>query len=224
MKLVSRYVVFLFFVSLTLAVAGAAESKPEAAAAAPAAVEPAAPAADQAAVEKKTAAGTAADPACPAGAAARDCRMNEMLRRHRAMAREMDRLAEDFFARPFGFPAVFARAPQPEVFSPRCEIREDDQAFELTMEIPGVAGEDISVTVERGVLTVRGEKAETKESKDKSCHAAERRYGFFQRSFTLPDQVDEDKITATGKDGVLKIVLPKSEKPESKAKKIPVKS
>ena len=81
--------------------------------------------------------------------------------------------------------------------------------------------EDVRVTLEDGVLTIQGERKQEKEEKGKKYHRVERSYGSFVRSFTLPDLVDEEKVKAEFKDGVLNLQLPKSEK--AKPKSIEVK-
>jgi len=126
---------------------------------------------------------------------------------------EMDRLFEDFFSeslkrRTDGF------------WSPRVDISERDDEILLTAELPGVSRDDIKVTLQDNVLTLKGEKREERERKDKKHHVLERAYGSFQRSFTLPACVETDKITASYKDGLLKIRLPKTE--EAKAKEIKI--
>ena len=77
--------------------------------------------------------------------------------------------------------------------------------------------EDVKVTVENGVLTIQGERKYEKEEKGKKYHRVERSYGNFIRSFTLPDLVDEEKVKAEFKDGVLNLQLPKSQKAKPKA-------
>ncbi|MHB1581874.1 MAG: Hsp20/alpha crystallin family protein, partial [Acidithiobacillus sp.] len=88
-------------------------------------------------------------------------------------------------------------------------------------EIPEVKKEDVKVSVDNGVLTIQGERKQEKEEKGKKFHRVERYYGSFVRSFTLPDNVDETKIKATFKDGMLNLQVPKST--ETKHKAIEVK-
>ncbi|HUL43181.1 MAG TPA: Hsp20/alpha crystallin family protein [Bacteroidota bacterium] len=106
-------------------------------------------------------------------------------------------------------------------FMPPVDITEDETNFTIRAEVPGVEKKDVSITVQNGVLTVRGEKKEDVEKKDKNVHRVERSYGSFQRSFTLPTTVKSDKIEASYDNGVLTISIPKSE--ESKPKEIEVK-
>jgi len=106
-------------------------------------------------------------------------------------------------------------------WAPRVDIAETDKAFEIKAEIPDVNKEDVRVTVHNGVLTIQGERKQEKEEKGKKFHRVERCYGSFTRSFTLPDNVDETKISASFKDGVLNIQIQKTE--EAKPKSIEVK-
>ena len=106
-------------------------------------------------------------------------------------------------------------------WSPRVDIAESDKAFEIKAEIPEVNKEDVKVTVHNGVLTIQGERKQEKEEKGKKFHRVERYYGSFTRSFTLPDNADETKISASFKDGVLNLQIQKTE--EAKPKSIEVK-
>ena len=82
--------------------------------------------------------------------------------------------------------------------------------------------EDVKVTLEEGVLTIQGERRQEKQESGKKYHRVERSYGSFARSFTLPDLVDEEKVKAEFKDGVLNLQLPKSEKAKPKAIEVKV--
>lgn len=106
-------------------------------------------------------------------------------------------------------------------WSPRVDIAETDKEFIIKAEIPEVKKQDVKVTVESGVLTVRGERRQEKEEKEKKFHKIERYYGSFTRKFTLPDNVDETKIEALFKDGMLNLHIPKAT--EAMSKKIEVK-
>jgi HSP20 family protein len=128
----------------------------------------------------------------------------------------------DSYLRAVGLP----RAGSQEViatgdWTPRVDIAETDKAFEIKAEIPDVNKEDVKVTVHNGVLTVQGERKLEKEEKGKKFHRVERYYGSFTRSFTLPDNVDETKISASFKDGVLNLQIQKTQ--ETKPKSIEVK-
>ena len=106
-------------------------------------------------------------------------------------------------------------------WSPRVDISETDNEFVVKAEIPEVKKEDVKVSVDNGVLTIQGERKQEKEEKGKKFHRVERFYGSFVRSFTLPDNVDETKVKATFKDGMLNLQIPKTA--ETKPKAIEVK-
>lgn len=108
-------------------------------------------------------------------------------------------------------------------WAPRVDIAETDKDFSIKAEIPEVKKEDVKVTVENGVLTIRGERKQEKEEKNKKFHRVERFYGSFTRSFTLPDNVDESKIEASFKDGMLNLQIPKTEETKPKAFEIELK-
>ena len=97
---------------------------------------------------------------------------------------------------------------------PAMEITEKGDELMLTAELPGMKREDVEIFVENNVLTVRGEKKEEikEDDKDRKVHLFERTYGNFTRTFTLPREVETEKIRAEFADGVLKLHLPKTEK------------
>jgi HSP20 family protein len=107
-----------------------------------------------------------------------------------------------------------------EEWSPAVNFFEKDGKYHLTADVPGMSKDDITVTVENGYISVGGKKEENKEEKEANYYMKETRYGSFSRSFRLPGEVDEKKIEASYKDGVLTVVIPKKE--ESKTKKIEV--
>ncbi len=103
-----------------------------------------------------------------------------------------------------------------EDWMPAVDVKEDDKAYMIKADIPGVSPEDVEVTMERGVLTIRGErKSERKEERD-NYHRIERFSGSFSRRFTLPDAADSDGVEADMKDGVLQVRIPKQEKAVSR--------
>lgn len=100
---------------------------------------------------------------------------------------------------------------------PTVDIAETDAEYQIKAELPEVKKEDVKVTVEDGVLTIQGERRHEIDEKGKKYHRVERSYGSFVRSFTLPDHVDDTKVKAEYKDGVLHLHLPKSEKAKPEA-------
>ena len=105
-------------------------------------------------------------------------------------------------------------------FLPPVDISEDDHNITLKAEIPGVKVEDVGITLENNVLTLKGDRRFEKETNQENYHRIERSYGGFSRAFTIPTIVDEDKIRADYKDGILKIALPKKEQVKAKQIKI----
>lgn len=107
-------------------------------------------------------------------------------------------------------------------WAPSVDISETEGEYQIKAEIPDVKKEDVEVTVEDGVLTIQGERKHEKEEKGKKFHRIERSYGSFVRTFSLPDVIDEEKVKAEFKDGVLNLHLPKSEKAKPKAIEVTV--
>jgi HSP20 family protein len=107
-------------------------------------------------------------------------------------------------------------------FAPAAEAAHSKDAYEIVLELPGVAEKDIDISVQDGVLTVEGEKRSEKEEKGKSFYFSERRYGAFQRSFRLPEDAVSDAVTAEISDGVLTIRVAKVKPKKSAAKRIQI--
>jgi HSP20 family protein len=105
---------------------------------------------------------------------------------------------------------------------PTVDIAEKNSAYEVTAELPGMDEKDIEVTFSDGVLTIKGEKKEEKEEKDKDYYLSERRFGSFQRTLRVPQGVDADKISATVKNGVLTVTMPKTAEAQKRQKSIPI--
>jgi HSP20 family protein len=131
------------------------------------------------------------------------------------MQREMNKMFDSFF-RGGDEPGLLNGNWMPAV-----DVAEEDNEYVVKIELPGVNKDDVKITLESNILTIRGEKKAEKESKDKNYHRMERSYGSFQRSFTLPTSVKNDKIDAEYNNGILSITLPKAE--EAKPKQIEVK-
>ena len=106
-------------------------------------------------------------------------------------------------------------------WAPAIDVAEDEREVTVRAEVPGMAPEDIEVTVSGGQLILAGEKKESVEHREKDFHQAESRYGAFRRSVPLPEAVDPERVRAEYANGVLTVSLPKGELPS--AKKITVK-
>ena len=108
-------------------------------------------------------------------------------------------------------------------FSPKIDVSEDKNNIVVTAEIPGVKKDNIKITLQDNILTVEGEKKKEKEEKDKNFYRSERSYGSFKRSFTLPVEVDSEKVEAKFEDGMLHITLKKLEQKVKTEKVIELK-
>ncbi len=128
-------------------------------------------------------------------------------------AREAQALRNDF--RRLLSEAFGTALPQPIGWAPSVEISETDDELIINAELPGMKRDDVKVEYDEGVLTLSGEKKEEKEEKEKNYYLFERSFGAFERSFTLPREVDPEKIRAEMRDGVLSVRLAKT--PTAKA-------
>ncbi len=131
---------------------------------------------------------------------------------------EVNRLFDNFFT---GLPERRRGLLEGE-WAPSVDVAETDNEVVVTAELPGVKQDDVDITITDDVLTLKGEKKEEKEVKEKNYHRIERSYGSFQRSVSLPAGVQADKAKATYKDGVLHITVPKAEEAKPKQIKINV--
>jgi len=127
----------------------------------------------------------------------------------------LNRMVDDVFGGWNGEPVASA-------WLPNCDVREDKDFLTITLDLPGVKPEDVKLSLENNLLTIRGERRQEAEQKDARYHRYERSYGAFERSFTLPSTVDPERIQATTDHGVLTIQLPKIER--ARPREIPVKT
>src|ERR1700739_2672474 len=139
---------------------------------------------------------------------------------------EMDRLF-DRVGSGFGFPALRRMLDIEPAWrnslgfsTPAIDMSEDEKAYKISAELPGIDAKDIDVSVSGDTLVLRGEKRQEKEKKDQNYHFSERVYGSVQRSFQLPSTVDRDKVAADFSKGVLTITLPKTAEAQKPQKKI----
>lgn len=105
-------------------------------------------------------------------------------------------------------------------WAPAVDIREEDDRYVLHADIPGVKPEDIEISMDKGVLTIRGERKHTMEEAKEGYHRQERQHGVFMRRFALPETVNAEAISATSKDGVLELTLPKTAEPQPRKIKV----
>lgn len=133
-----------------------------------------------------------------------------------SIQREMNRLFDSFF-RNDDAPAGLS------MWTPAVDIVERDSEYEVRMELPGVRKDDVRITIDNSVLTIRGEKKQESAEEEKGYRRVERSYGSFLRSFTLPTTVRAEKIEAVVTDGVLTVRLPKAEEARPKEIEVNVK-
>jgi HSP20 family protein len=131
--------------------------------------------------------------------------------------REMNRLFDDVF-RGFGSPGL-SPSREGRLGWPKVELSETDKALTVSAELPGMSEKDVQVEIANGVLTIRGEKKA--EHKGEGRYFSERYYGAFERQIPL-DDVQEDKVEAAFKNGVLTVSLPKSDTPRARVKRFAI--
>lgn len=158
-----------------------------------------------------------------------------------ALQNEIDRLFDEF-SRGFGYgfplPRLSRRIMDVESrrgmeralaplggLVPSIDIAENDKELTVTADLPGVTENDVDVTLSDDILTIKGEKKAEREEKDKNYYMSERTFGSFERSFRLPESVDQSKVAAKFENGVLTVRIPKrAGATKSGAKKIDIKS
>jgi HSP20 family protein len=133
---------------------------------------------------------------------------------------EMDDMLKKMW---YGFPFHNLEEDMDVAWSPRLDVSETDKGLEIVADLPGMDKKDINVSLEENLLTIKGEKKEEKERKDKHYHTIERRSGSFYRAIRLPVEVEKDKVEAAFKDGVLTLRLPKTKESKKKVAQIEIK-
>ena len=140
------------------------------------------------------------------------------------LQRRMNRMFDDFFGDFGGLGLSPFRSMTGAVdFVPRMDVSETEKEYTITAELAGMDEKDVDLTLKDGVLTIHGEKKTERDEKNERSCLTERSYGTFSRSIALPAEVDQEKIDAAFKKGILKITLPKVPVEEAKAKKIEIK-
>jgi HSP20 family protein len=144
-----------------------------------------------------------------------------------AFHQEVDRLFADLF-QGFGMPSVFGRKEgipmEDDLFKPRLDLGAADDAYTISVEIPGVDEKDVRVDIANDTLTIQGEKKQHKEDKDRHYYRLERSYGSFQRILSLPADADQDNVSARFKNGILKVRIPRKPLPAPEVKQIDIQS
>jgi HSP20 family protein len=139
------------------------------------------------------------------------------------MRAEMDRVFDSFLGRSFfGRPSLLPRLPAAEMITPDVDVRENEKEIVFEAELPGIDEKDVTVTLRERILTLKGEKKSEREEKKDTYHLVERGYGEFERSFQLPDAIDENQVKASFDKGVLRVVVPKRPEAARIEKNIPI--
>jgi len=105
---------------------------------------------------------------------------------------------------------------------PACDVLEEKDAVKILMELPGLTANDVKLSLENNLLSIRGEKKQQAEERTERVHRYERSYGVFERSFALPTTVDSEKVSATFQNGILTVTVPKAER--ARPREIPVQA
>lgn len=132
------------------------------------------------------------------------------------LKQEMDRMFDRMFE------GKWDELPAVGDWAPSMDISETKDSLVAKVEVPGMDQQDIQISLRENLLTIRGEKKQEKEDKDEQYHRVERSYGAFTRSVRLPVGVDASKVTATFKNGLLTVTMPKT--PAAKGTPIPIKA
>ena len=139
---------------------------------------------------------------------------------------EMERLFDDFFngfaLSPFKSRSFMREGISGTLLKPSLDLGSTDNEYTVSVEIPGVSEKDVSIELVHDSLIIRGEKKQQKEEKNKNFYRLERSYGSFQRTLSLPEDVNKEKIKADFKNGVLNITIPRMAIPENKVKQIEI--
>ncbi len=144
-----------------------------------------------------------------------------------ALHREINDLFDEFFRDfedSFGWPAALADRRGTARLVPQVDVSETEKDILVKADLPGLEEKDVEVTLDDNLLTIRGEKRHEHEEKDRDYYLMERSYGSFERAIPLPEGIEQDKIAASFKNGVLTVTIPKTPEARSKTKRIPIKA
>lgn len=149
--------------------------------------------------------------------------LNPIVQIHREMDRIFESALRGFGLSPFRSD-FFTPLAATGLLKPQLDVGSSEKEYSITMELPGVTEKDVKIEIANNIMTIRGEKRQEKEEKDKNYYCLERSYGSFQRVLSLPEDANQEDIRATFKNGVLTINMQRNALPESEVKNIEVKS
>jgi len=139
-----------------------------------------------------------------------------------AMRAEMDRVFDNFLGGRWSSPSNLLGGVTGSANVPDVDVRESESEIVVEAELPGMDEKDIDVTLKNGVLSIKGEKKTEHEEKKDDYHVRERSYGSFQRSFRMPDTIDDEQVSAKFENGVLRVALSKRAEAVKNERKIPI--
>ncbi|MCI5125133.1 MAG: Hsp20/alpha crystallin family protein [Candidatus Electrothrix sp. AR5] len=142
---------------------------------------------------------------------------------HREINRLFDQTFQDFGLPSFDFDRPFMHSTG-NILRPVTDLAASDKEYTLTVEVPGAEKNDIKIEVADNVMTIRGEKKQKKKEEEKDYYRQERFYGSFQRVLSLPQDADQENITATFNQGVLTVIMPRKDMPKPNVKEIKIHS
>ncbi len=147
-----------------------------------------------------------------------------LARFHQDIDRLFDQAFRGFDLSPFGFNRPLGSRMSDGMLRPTLDLGATDKAYTVSVEVPGVDEKDVKVEIANDTLTIRGEKKQETEEKDRNYYRMERSYGSFQRVLSLPDDADQEGISATFKNGVLTVSMPRKAAPQADVKQIEIQS
>ncbi len=145
-----------------------------------------------------------------------------LARFHQDIDRLFDQAFRGFDLSPFGFNHPLLQRMNDGMIKPTLDLGATDKEYTIAVEVPGVDEKHVRVEISNDTLTIRGEKEQEKEEKDRNYYRMERSYGSFQRVLSLPEDADQEGVLATFKNGVLKVTMPRKAAPQAYVRQIDI--
>lgn len=147
-----------------------------------------------------------------------------LTRFHQEINRLFDQAFRGFDLAPFNFKRPLLQHMSDDMLRPTLDLGVTDKEYTISVEVPGVDEKGIKIEIADDTLTIRGEKKQEKEDKDKDYYRMERSYGSFQRVLSLPEDADQNGVAATFKNGVLSVTMPRKAAPKTDVRQIEIQS